>query len=147
MNRNLLEKLQERSENMRLKPTYHEGAFKKMLEEKQINFQTQYIIGMYIVDFIVGNTVIELDGDSHDTERNQAWDVNRDCYLKSRGFKIIRIQNKDINNFNFTKLKEKTQKNPSKEILKRISSKDGIFKTLNWNKQRIILQRERLYGA
>lgn len=63
-------------------------------------FKRQYPIGKYIVDFVAIQKmlVIELDGGGHNTPEQQKYDEERTKYLKSRGFKILRFWNNDIDN-------------------------------------------------
>lgn len=63
-----------------------------------LKFKRQVPIGNYIVDFLCtdNNTIIELDGSQHLKQIEH--DEIRDYYLKSKGYKIIRILNNEINN-------------------------------------------------
>ena len=53
-----------------------------------------------IVDFICRekNIIIELDGGQHNEERNIIYDKERTDYLRSKGYKVIRFWNNDIDN-------------------------------------------------
>ena len=59
-------------------------------------FRRQAIIDLLIVDFCCfeKRLVIELDGFGH--RKNKPIDMNRDRYLKSQGFRIIRLWNSEI---------------------------------------------------
>jgi len=61
-----------------------------------IKFRRQHPIGPYVVDFFAGERalVVEVDGASHDAR--QSYDAARDDYLKSRGFRILRIAAADV---------------------------------------------------
>ena len=61
-----------------------------------IKFKRQKPIGKYIVDFVCmeRGLVIELDGGQHG--ERQAYDVERDAYLASRGFRVLRFWNDDV---------------------------------------------------
>ena len=63
-------------------------------------FKRQYPIGKYIVDFVAIQKmlIIELDGGGHNTPEQQKYDKERTEYLTSRGFKILRFWNNDIDN-------------------------------------------------
>ena len=65
-----------------------------------IKFKRQYKIGKYIVDFVAIQKmlIIELDGGGHNTPEQQKYDEERTKYLMSRGFKILRFWNNDIDN-------------------------------------------------
>ncbi len=79
---------------MILKPTKAEMDFRNKLELKGIKYRTQVVISKYIVDFVVGKTIYEIDGSSHDGK--EVYDSIRDSDLKSLGYKVIHIQNKDV---------------------------------------------------
>ncbi len=65
-----------------------------------VKFKRQYPIGNFIVDFVCREKwlVIELDGSQHNEDENILNDNERTLYLNSRGFKVIRFWNNDINN-------------------------------------------------
>ncbi len=59
-------------------------------------FRRQHTIGRYICDFVcleVGN-VVELDGSQHVTDA--PYDGNRDAFLGSYGFRVLRFWNSDV---------------------------------------------------
>ena len=69
--------------------------FKKL----PVTVKRQKIIGKYIVDFCVADArlVVELDGSQHyDNENQIVLDFERDEYLKSLGFTVLRYSNLDI---------------------------------------------------
>ena len=136
--------LLQRAENMRFNPTKAEKEFRNKLDSKKIKYKNQLVIGKYIVDFLVGNTIYEIDGDSH--IGREEYDAERDKFLTQKGYKVIRILNSEVATY---KIKSKsTQKGGliTKEYLRSLTSKSKEFKSLNWNWQKVILQRERLYG-
>lgn len=61
-------------------------------------FVRQYTIGNYIVDFICRekNLIIEIDGGQHMTA--VAYDEQRSDYLKSRGYRVLRVWNNEVFN-------------------------------------------------
>lgn len=65
---------------------------------RKTKFKRQYPIGKYIVDFvsIKNMLVLELDGGGHTIEQHKKYDKERDEYLKSRGFKVLRFWNNEI---------------------------------------------------
>lgn len=70
------------------------------LKNRQIDgvkFRRQFILGKYICDFVSleNKIVIEIDGSQH-IESNS--DLQRDEFLKSIGFKVLRFWNNDIDN-------------------------------------------------
>jgi very-short-patch-repair endonuclease len=63
-------------------------------------FRRQQPIGPYIVDFVCPSTrsIVEVDGDLHETEAGKRHDANRDSYLRSLGYSILRIDEPDVIN-------------------------------------------------
>jgi very-short-patch-repair endonuclease len=61
-------------------------------------FRRQYPIGSWVADFACPaiKLAIEVDGPSHDAEDQQAWDEMKTEYLRTSGWRIIRIKNADI---------------------------------------------------
>ena len=61
-------------------------------------FKRQVPIDNYIVDFLCTDNklIIELDGSQH--FENSNYDKERDEYLASKGYKVVRITNDNINN-------------------------------------------------
>lgn len=59
-------------------------------------FRRQHPIGRYITDFacIEQRLVIELDGGQHTEQRE--YDRQRDAYITSRGYRILRFWNNDV---------------------------------------------------
>jgi very-short-patch-repair endonuclease len=103
----------ERADNMRIKPTQSEKAFRDKLELKGIRYKTQVIISKYIVDFIVGKTIYEIDGSSHDGK--EIYDTIRDADLRSLGYKVIHIQNAEVANYRFGKVTNDREMNNTKD--------------------------------
>lgn len=67
---------------------------------QNMKFYRQVPIGKYIVDFLCKDKrlIIELDGSGHLEEKQEMHDKIRDEYLKSLGYKILRIYNNELNN-------------------------------------------------
>lgn len=61
-------------------------------------FLRQYCIGSYIVDFICREKkiIIEIDGGQHNQPSDIEYDIQRTEYLNSKGYKVIRFWNNDI---------------------------------------------------
>lgn len=140
------EVLLERAMNMAINPTRAEKKFRDRLKENKIKFRTQWVIGFYIVDFLIGKIVVEIDGKSHDNRKE--YDRERTKYLQSLGYWVVRIKNEDVETCSLRMLKQKSKpKSKKKPInLSKIKSNSATFKKLGWDKQRVILQRERLHG-
>ena len=67
---------------------------------KDYKFRRQYPIGNYIVDFVCRDKklIIELDGGQHNEPNNIEYDKSRTEFLKSKGYKVIRFWNNDVDN-------------------------------------------------
>ncbi|MFZ5675479.1 MAG: endonuclease domain-containing protein [Pseudomonadota bacterium] len=61
-------------------------------------FARQYPIGPFTVDFVCreAHLVIEVDGATHSTDIEIAYDERRTAYLRSQGYRIVRILNNDV---------------------------------------------------
>jgi len=84
---------------LRINQTDAEKIIWKHLKAKQINylkFRRQQPIGPYIVDFICFKVrlIIELDGSQHIDDREI--DIERDNWLKSQGFTVLRFWNSEV---------------------------------------------------
>ena len=58
----------------------------------------QKVIGKYIVDFLIPSAmlVIEVDGAQHYSEKGLENDRQRDAFLRSEGYNVLRYSNSDI---------------------------------------------------
>ena len=58
----------------------------------------QYVIGEYIVDFFFRRSmlVIELDGGYHSAPEQQMLDAERQQWLVSQGYRVIRFSNEQV---------------------------------------------------
>ncbi len=81
---------------LRLNHTQAEKVLWAQLRNNQLGFKfrRQYPIDKYIVDFVCvkSNLIVEVDGGQHNAEI----DKERDDYLKSCGFEILRFWNNDV---------------------------------------------------
>jgi very-short-patch-repair endonuclease len=72
----------------------------KLRELKPIgfHFRRQATIGSYIVDFVSfrSQLVIEADGGQHGIPEGARSDQLRDAFLQSKGFRVLRFWNSDI---------------------------------------------------
>jgi len=90
-----------RARKLRNNMTEQEKKLWYYLRKRLINscrFRRQYPIGNYVVDFVCRekNLIIELDGGQHNEEQAIIYDKERTDYLESRGFRVIRFWNNDI---------------------------------------------------
>lgn len=93
-------KLVQLARTLRNNMTVQEIKIWQYLKNRQIDgvkFRRQFILGKYICDFVSleNKIVIEIDGSQH-IESNS--DFQRDEFLKSIGFKVLRFWNNDIDN-------------------------------------------------
>ena len=93
----------ERARTLRKNMTKQERILWQFLRKKSIyglKFRRQYPIGNYIVDFICNakKLIIEIDGGQHNEDKNIIYDNERTKYLETKGYKVIRFWNHDIDN-------------------------------------------------
>lgn len=85
---------------MRENPTKAEDSFSQELDKNGINYRQQVVIDCkvkkYIADFVVGKTVIEVDGGTHHKPKAVKYDAVRTDRLESLGYSVLRIDNKDV---------------------------------------------------
>jgi very-short-patch-repair endonuclease len=63
-----------------------------------LRFRRQAPIGAYIVDFFCPERklIVEVDGDQHGFEAGEAHDLQRDAWLRDRGYRVLRFSNRDV---------------------------------------------------
>lgn len=63
-----------------------------------LKFHRQFPIGTYIVDFCCREKrlIIELDGGGHDEPAQREKDKERDAYLESQGYRVVRIWTSEL---------------------------------------------------
>jgi very-short-patch-repair endonuclease len=68
----------------------------RMRQLENLKFRRQHQIGRYIVDFVCleRRLVVELDGVQHSVK--QELDADRDAWLNSEGFKVLRFWNNQV---------------------------------------------------
>ena len=87
--------------SLRNRSTSAEAALWEMIKSRKLEgrkFRRQYSIGNYIVDFCcpAEKLVIELDGAPHGEYHKIQEDGNRDKYLESFGFIVLRFENRFV---------------------------------------------------
>ena len=100
----------EYAKEMRKNPTEAEYKFSKLLQKHGLKYKQQKPIIYskeikYIADFLVGNTVIEIDGDYHLSKKQTELDNIRTNRLNELGYKVIRVLNNDVDSFDVSVLK------------------------------------------
>ncbi|HTT98498.1 MAG TPA: endonuclease domain-containing protein [Rhizomicrobium sp.] len=70
----------------------------KEANKRGYNFRRQHPIGPYIADFAcaLAKLAIELDGATHSSDSEIRRDAKRDAYMKTRGWRVLRITNADL---------------------------------------------------
>ena len=99
-NQDITHILVDRAREMRKEPTEEENKLWYLyLKKIRPRFTRQKIIGSYIVDFYCPKLkiVIEIDGVQHYLEENIEYEKRREAYLQSKGYKLLRFYNSDIN--------------------------------------------------
>lgn len=89
--------LHKRAAEMRRNPTEPEKRLWRHLSNAQLEghkFRRQSVIGWFIADFLCPKKalIVEVDGDTHD----EAKDRLRDDVLAGRGFRVVRVTNRDV---------------------------------------------------
>jgi very-short-patch-repair endonuclease len=90
--------LKQNARRLRKQMTDAERALWYLLRRKQVDghrFRKQVPIGKYIVDFacLSARLIIEVDGSQH---AESAADAERDAWLQSQNFKVLRFWNNDV---------------------------------------------------
>ena len=62
------------------------------------SFRRQTPIGPFIVDFVCHDArlIIEIDGAQHFEAEHEQRDARRDAYLRGRGYRVLRFNNRDV---------------------------------------------------
>jgi very-short-patch-repair endonuclease len=65
---------------------------------EKCRFRRQYSISAFVIDFYAPELklALEIDGDSHFVEGAQAYDYEREAFLKDKGVKILRFTNSQV---------------------------------------------------
>ncbi len=73
--------------------SYPEQYFREVFENRGIEFQQEVREGLYSLDFVIGNTNIEIDGDQHYVDqRIVESDIRRNEYMTNLGYSIKRVR-------------------------------------------------------
>jgi very-short-patch-repair endonuclease len=72
----------------------------RLKQEHGAHFRRQHPVGPYIADFTctAAKLVVEVDGGTHLTDDERAYDRRRDAYMTHRGWRVVRIRNEDVYN-------------------------------------------------
>src|SRR6266508_3907949 len=63
------------------------------------HFRRQAPVDGYVLDFVCKShkVIVEVDGSQHNEPRGLARDAERDGHFKSKGYRVVRLWNADIN--------------------------------------------------
>ena len=92
---------EEQRKGLRNSLTIPEAVLWKQLKDSQLagrKFRRQESIGPYIADFYCPESrlIVELDGAGHHSMGGAEYDARRTEYLRERGLKVIRFENKAV---------------------------------------------------
>jgi very-short-patch-repair endonuclease len=94
-------KKRQRAKELRQKMTPEEALLWHALRTNKLDgwhFRRQQVIDGFIIDFYchAASLILEVDGGIHKTQKEQ--DAEREAYLVSRGFRILRVKNEEVKN-------------------------------------------------
>jgi very-short-patch-repair endonuclease len=86
---------------LRASATPAEAVLWRSLQRRQLDgrkFRRQHGIGLYVVDFCCPEErlVVELDGSVHDDPVRHDYDAERQRFLESLGYLVIRFDNRQV---------------------------------------------------
>ncbi len=90
-----------RAREMRKEMTEAEAKVWSLLRDRRLikrKFRRQHPIGPWVADFACPaiRLAIEVDGSSHNTEDQKAWDEMKEEYLRTSGWRTLRVTNDDV---------------------------------------------------
>jgi len=92
--------LKEYAKENRRHPTEAESVLWEYLRAGELGlpFKRQHIIGEFIADFVClpAKLIIEVDGGYHQLPEQQASDEERQRWLESKGFTVLRFTNEEV---------------------------------------------------
>ncbi len=64
----------------------------------ELKFVRQEPVGPFVADFVCreAKLVVEVDGATHSTDEEIARDRRREAYLRSKGYRVVRVPNDDV---------------------------------------------------
>jgi very-short-patch-repair endonuclease len=91
----------QRAKDLRQSMTRAERLLWRYLKAHRLDglgFRRQVPMGAYIADFVchAAHLVVELDGETHDFEARQRYDLKRDAWFEARGYFVLRIPNEEV---------------------------------------------------
>lgn len=63
-----------------------------------LKFVRQMAVGPYVADFACRRErlIVEIDGATHSSDAELAYDVRRDAFLRSAGYEVLRFRNTEV---------------------------------------------------
>ena len=95
------DKLKPLAREMRHEPTAAEAIVWQRIRNRRIGgakFRRQHSIDGFIVDFVCieHRLIIEVDGAIHEQAEHKGYDAQRQTWLESRGFRVLRFTNAEV---------------------------------------------------
>ena len=95
------ETLRRRARELRHCQTSAEALLWSVLRDRRLDghkFRRQARIDTYIVDFLCAQArlIVEVDGATHSTTEQLAYDAERERVLSGDGYRILRVGNEDV---------------------------------------------------
>ena len=87
-----------RARLLRAKPTWTEAKLWERLRDLPVRFRRQEPMGPYVADFAChrADLVIEIDGGVHDRPEVAVRDLERDAWLESQGYSVLRFSTRQV---------------------------------------------------
>ena len=98
---NIAPKIRQRAKKLRTQRTKAEAAMWNMLRDLRplgARFRRETPIGPYIADvaWLSARVIVEVDGDSHETDAGRRHAQRRDQFLRAQGFIVLRFDNSQV---------------------------------------------------
>ncbi len=96
-----MQRFKNRSRRLRASQTSAEARLWQALRARRLacwKFRRQHPIDRYVVDFVTieGKLIIEVDGVTHASPKEIAYDAERTRVLEAFGFHLVRVSNIDV---------------------------------------------------
>jgi very-short-patch-repair endonuclease len=100
-NHAMIQDSKEKARELRREQTEAEAALWELLRDRKLfklKFRRQCPLNRYVTDFCCKDPriVIELDGEVHDDPTQRRHDENRDGYLRSLDYTVLRFRNNQV---------------------------------------------------
>ncbi len=91
----------ERAQGLRRAPTDAERKLWHVLRAHRLaglSFRRQAPCGPFIADFLCAEArlIIEVDGATHSSDEEVAYDKRRDAWFAANGYRVLRVTNEDV---------------------------------------------------